>query len=193
MNGCLLLHDKNRCDSILSICQDRVANNRMKSVDLYPYQLTYKKLFGSKDDIQELLSSGENLNGLNTETMLTIVDAYRRVGDYGSALDCLDSIVASGLPYNKRKYMAVRTMLYEGEGDYRKALIYYRVNSDSLFSDHVRMQEQRLKINKEKHDAEMQVVKTKNRMDRLFFISLSGLIALTFVVFTLFFMVRGQN
>ncbi len=193
LNGSLLMNDRNLSDSIISICQTRMKYDKMKYEELYPYQLTYAKVFGSASDIDDLLLYAKRFDGLSSETLLTIADGYRRVGDNSEALECLDSIQISGLPYNKRKFMAIRTMLYEAEGDYKNALRYYRVNSDSLFIDHLRMMDQKLKANEDRHETEMNLVMANNKKDKWLLICFAGLMLLLGIVVTLYLIAREQR
>lgn len=191
LNGSLLMQDRNLSDSIMSICQARVDNGKMMDLDLYPYQLTHAKVYGTPTDIDEVLLGGKKFLGVPTETLLTIADGYRRVGDYSAALECLDSIQTSGKPYNKRKFIAIRTLIYEANGDYKNALRYYRVYNDSLFANHLRINEQNLKAIEERHEAEMRLVMENYRKGRLILICFAGLILLVSIVVTLYFIVRG--
>lgn len=193
LNGSLLMNDRNLSDSIISICQARVKYDKMMNKDLYPYLLTHAKVYGSATDINDLLLDGKKFEGLSTETLLAIADGYRRVGDYAAALECLDSIQSSRRPYNIRKFMAIRKMLYEADGDYKNALRYYRANSDSLFIEHTRMLEQKLKANEEMYETEVGLVLANNKKDKLLLICFAGLILLVGIVVTLYLIARSQR
>lgn len=133
----IYLDEKEKADSVFSIYErERVDIPCMDSV-MAPYVLCYALTYGDKADIINGMELLERYGYRSEYSLLDLSTAYSELGDYGRALEILDSIdyvpIKSEDEDLKMKYFLTRCALLDSVGRHKEALM-SRYDFDSLFT-----------------------------------------------------------
>ena len=153
LNGSILLENRQKCDSLLTLLSNTNALTRQMHQRLQRHRIYYATLFCSKDDIQRLIHQQEkNLSSQND--ILMQAHAYSKIGENEKAKNLLDYVVSNKQPYDTIRYLAISVSTLEGLGLYKEALAAYK--RFSYKHDLIDMQ---------KFKRQIQVVEEKQRIE----------------------------
>jgi len=184
-NGFITTADKAGADSVFVICQSMVSELDYGSQRLLENFLNYLNVFGSKDELREILELIAPLENVKDETILDMSAGYLKVGDTDKALEYITKVDLSNDSILKVKYLATKYDVLCELGRYKEALEAYvdclcyhdsvdfeLYNNDLLFAE-------------EKHKLIVDNLNEKVKRNRIASISL-GLIAVLILILSIY-------
>lgn len=152
LGGSVMIKDKYKSDSILSVCS-RIFETRqdLTPVIQIPY-ISYIIEFGSQPELRHLFNQLQE-SDIDYQDNLDFARGYARLGEYNKAMELLSNAEANEAIVDSLKYLSVKTMILEGQGNYEQALIAYKEYStmmerhqDYLLSDNLLFVEERYRM-----------------------------------------------
>ena len=194
LNGAILLKQKNLGDSLISNIRSNFDSlSETQKNDLYGRILTYKTMYGTKAEVNDLIKDYEPILKNNIRGMLNLASAYRKIGNNNKALKILNDVRSSGLEYDTLKFLATSVYTYKNLGDYKNAFLnYWDFRQISELEDFKKF-EQKSKSLEEKHKLELQAQKEANEKYIIFWSFMAGLILLCLVIILLLLLVRSHK
>ena len=189
LGGYVMLQDKSMSDSIFSICQEILHNTPEASVSIYPAYMSYIVEFGSHEDLESLFSKFQN-DELSPEDKLEFARGYFRLGEYDRASSLLSEHTPSGSLTDSLKYLSIETEVLAKRGDFKQAFEFYEQYSSMMERYQQYLMSNDLLFAEERHKIEVENLQTIQNRDRIIWMSLCGLFALTIFVGWLFYRFR---
>ncbi len=180
LDGCSMLNDKNKADSILYICLNLINEYPDYRDVLADSYLTYNINFGEPEKIRTLLS---DIQQYNIQDQLTIANAYLTIGDYKKALLCIDNTNIGNTKADTLHYLSIKTEALERCGQSAEALATYKKYNKTLEEYHYELFAQDLLFAEEHHKLELETLKEKNYKERIIWISIGIVLILCIVIF----------
>lgn len=186
LGGYVMLGDRLMSDSILSICFRMIQQSPEAAGSIYPAYISYIVEFG---DYAELESLFKDLNDedLSSEDMLDFARGYSRHGENVRALSILSDYESRGSILDSLKYVSIKTMILEGNGKYKDALMAYKEYSSMMERHQENLMSGNLLFVEEKYKIELNNLKKIQRRDRIIWLSLCGILALSLLVGLLYY------
>lgn len=172
LDGCIVMGNRNRADSIMTIAHNKVSINPEYSSEISPYLLSYAIKFGEKEDITDLLNYYDSVDTIDDMTKIDVAQAYCKIGDIVKANRFLNSIDSTSDAKESLKYFAVRSDISEQSGDYAEALTAYRNFSTTIDSIHQSIFSHDLLFAKECHEMEKSNLLKLQKRDKFVWFSL---------------------
>ncbi len=193
LNGALVTDNKSMCDSIISLCEAFKDMNEEQKSSLLELRISYTETFGTKQDLESILS--HNNNSLESEPTgaLRLASAYNRLGDNQKATRLLDYVRNQKNSYDTLKYQAILVAVYKDIGDYKNALSTYERFSQKLDSINYNMFEQKAKSLEEKHALELKAQQDAREKAGIIWGCMGGILFLAMVVVILLLLFRNNR
>lgn len=193
LNGALVTDNKSMCDSIISLCGAFKDMNEEQKSSLLELRISYTETFGTKQDLESILS--HNNNSLESEPTgaLRLASAYNRLGDNQKATRLLDYVRNQKNSYDTLKYQAILVAVYKDIGDYKNALSTYERFSQKLDSINYNMFEQKAKSLEEKHALELKAQQDAREKAGIIWGCMGGILFLAMVVVILLLLFRSNR
>ena len=172
LDGCIVIDNRNRADSIISIAHNKVSKNTEYASAISPYILLYAINFGDRDDIINLLEYYDSVDYIDDMTKIDVAQAYCKIGDISNAKRIVNSVDSASDIKNSLKYLAVMSGILEKAGDYAGALNAYRNFSTTIDSIHQSIFSHDLLFAKERHEMEKSNLMKLQKRDRFIWLSL---------------------
>ena len=193
INGAIILGYGQLADSILGICNDFTSLSEVQANKLLKYRLVYTINFGTKTEIENIISRNESLLQSTTKGNLHRALAYNKLGNYKRAKSIIDTVVKSGTEYDTLKMYAIMQEVLQNIGDYKGSLSVYREYSSMIDSiDYAKFSRQIQDI-QEKHKIETNLVEEKRIKQQILRNSTIGIIILTLCVIILIGLLRNKK
>lgn len=189
LGGYVMLQDKLMSDSILSTCLRMMHDIPGASVSIYPAYTSYIVEFGSHEDLESLFNKFQN-DELSSEYRLEFARGFSRLGEYDRASSILSEYTPSGSLVDSLKYLSIETNILAKRGDFEKAFGLYKKYSSLMERYQQYLMSNDLLFAEERHKIEVENLKTLQNRDRIIWMSLCGLFALTIFVGWLFYHYR---
>lgn len=193
LNGALVTDNKSMCDSIIRLCGAFKDMNEEQKSSLLELRISYTETFGTKQDLESILS--HNNNSLESEPpgALRLASAYNRLGDNQKATRLLDYVRNQKNSYDTLKYQAILVAVYKDIGDYKNALSTYERFSQKLDSINYNMFEQKAKSLEEKHALELKAQQDAREKAGIIWGCMGGILFLAMVVVILLLLFRSNK
>lgn len=172
LDGCIVIGNRDRADSIMTIAQNKVSIHPEYSSDISPYLLLYAITFGDREDITDFLNYYNSVDSLDDMTKIDVAQAYCKIGDISNAKRAINSIDSTSSARESLKYLAVMTDILELAGDYAGALTAYRNFSTTIDSIHQNIFSHDLLFAKERHEMEKSNLLKLKKRDKVIWFSL---------------------
>lgn len=172
LDGCILIGNKNRADSIISIAHTRISKNPEYASAVSPYLLSYAINFGDREDITDMLDYYNSTDTVDDMTKIDVAQAYYKIGDILNAKRLLNSIDSTSGVKKSLKYLAVISEILEHSGDYEGALNAYRDFNTLIDSIHQSIFAHDLLFAKERHEMEKSSMLKLQKRDKAVWLSL---------------------
>ncbi|MDE6480602.1 MAG: hypothetical protein K2L45_10060 [Muribaculaceae bacterium] len=156
LNGMNILRNEEQADSIIKILTQFDFLDNSQKRKLYSHLLTYNYLFGSNQDLKELIKNTPDSSYYNVNGILNLAHAYNRIGDNNMAIHLLDNLNKSNATYDTLKYLSIKIMVLENLKDYEGAFSTYKNFSHRLEVINANKFEQKSQSIEEKHNMELQ-------------------------------------
>lgn len=190
LDGCIVMGNRGRADSIMTIAHNRVSQNPEYSSDISPYLLSYAIKFGDKEDIVTLLDYYNPVDSIDDMTKIDVAQAYCKIGDFIKANRCMNLVDSTSATKESLKYLAVKAEISEKVGDYAGALNAYRTFSTTIDSIHQSIFSHDLLFAKERHEMEKANLVTVQKKDRLIWVSLCFVLVLLIIAGYIYYRYR---
>lgn len=184
-NGYITTADKAGADSVFEICQRMVSELDYGSQRLLENFLNYLNVFGSKDELREILELIAPLENVKDETILDMSAGYLKVGDTDKALEYITKVDLSNDSILKVKYLATKYDVLCELGRYKEALEAYVDCSCYHDSVDFELYNNDLLFAEEKHKLIVDNLNEKVKRNRIASISL-GLIAVLILILSIY-------
>ncbi|MDE5586207.1 MAG: hypothetical protein K2I92_07685 [Muribaculaceae bacterium] len=172
LDGCIVMGNRNRADSIMSIAHNKANRNTEYASAISPYILLYAINFGDREDIINLLDYYDSGDYIDDMTKIDVAQAYCKIGDVSNAKRIVNSVDFNSGVKNSLKYLAVMSEILEKAGDYAGALNAYRDFSTTIDSIHQSIFSHDLLFAKERHEMEKSNLMKLQKRDRVIWLSL---------------------
>lgn len=184
-NGYITTANKAGADSVFEICQRMVSELDYGSQRLLENFLNYLNVFGSKDELREILELIAPLENVKDETILDMSAGYLKVGDTDKALEYITKVDLSNDSILKVKYLATKYDVLCELGRYKEALEAYVDCSCYHDSVDFELYNKDLLFAEEKHKLIVDNLNEKVRRNRIVSIGLS-VIALLILLLSIY-------
>lgn len=184
-NGYIAKADKSRADSVFNICERMVSELGYGAQFLLDNYLNYLNVFGSKDELKDVLESLAQSENMKDETILDMSAGYLKVGDVDKALQYISKVDLSNDSILKVKYLATKYDVLCELGRYKEALDTYVNCSCHVDSVDLELYNNDLLFAEEKYKLVVDNLNEKVRRNRIVSISLS-VIALLILVLSVY-------
>ena len=181
LDGSILAKNKPLADSLFTVCKNHVSQNTGYESLFVPIALTYTFIFGSPDEIREMLDFYHTQDGLTDMAKLDMAYGYSRIGEPAEALQVLNSIVPDKKLAGSLKYLSIKAEILQANGEYEEALNSFQLYSEALDSLHQTLFSQDLLFAEEKHNMEMASLMEIQHKDRIIWYGLCGFLILLLV------------
>lgn len=189
LGGYVMLKDKPMSDSILSICLRMMHDKPEASVSVYPAYTSYIVEFGSYEDLESLFSKFQN-EELSSEYKLEFARGFSRLGEYDRASSILSEYIPSGSLVDSLKYLSIETNILAKRGDFEKAFGLYGKYSSLMERYQQYLMSNDLLFAEERHHIEVDNLKQLQNRDKIIWMTLCGIFALTIFVGWLYYRYR---
>ncbi|MCC8117328.1 MAG: hypothetical protein LIP09_01060 [Bacteroidales bacterium] len=190
LDGCIVMGNRDRADSIMTIAQNKTSANPEYSSEIQPYLLSYTIKFGDKEDITELLNYYDSVDTFDDMTKVDVAQAYCKIGDMFMANQILNAIDSSSAAMETLKYLAVKTDICEQSGDYEGALTAYKNFSTTIDSIHQGIFSHDLLFAKERHEMEKSNLLKLQKRDKIIWISICVAFVLLIIIGFIYYRYR---
>lgn len=174
MDGCVIDVDKSKADSILDIIEVKIEKQPHLRDMVTPYFLRYLTEFGNKEDIVNLMNYYNSQDSIDDFDIINLATVYHKLGATYEARRMIESIGHDSEIRYSLKYLAVKAMIFETDGEFSKALDAYKAFYSSIDSLHLDLMSRDLMFAQKKHEIQRFNLIELQRKDRRIWIILSA-------------------
>ena len=186
LNGAIILQDKHRADSLISICNlFEPLNDRERQI-FYGYRLSYALNFGTVNDLKNLIDDQQSSSLHDTNCILNLASAYNLLGNNDKGRQMLEALRDSGLKYNIPKYQSIYISILDSIGDYKEAFSLYKDFIHRIDSIHTLRFDQKTNAIEEKHKLELKAHQKARENAKIIWGCIGGIIFLILVIIILY-------
>ena len=167
LNGSIINQNKHLADSIMTCCKNNMNEHPDYERLITPYVISYTIVFGSDEEIRNIINSVHANNQLSNKVKLNIAYGYSKIGEADKALQVLESMDVGRLDTTSLKYLSIKTDILEANGKYKEALSHYKMYSSTLEKRHQALFSQDLLFAQERHNLEIASLNEIQKKDRL--------------------------
>ena len=185
INGYTLKDDAESALPYIDECKHLLGGLSIQRIsDFYSSYITYLSNYGTEQQVTEAINQYIFIVPSSKIEWLTIVQAYRKIGNYNKAMSILDKYDVGNNKHDEIKYKALISIVYEKLGKHEEALRAYKeymvVSDSTLFA----IMQQDTKFVEERHNLELQTLKEKeSKMRVILWSALFIAILLSIIVF----------
>lgn len=192
--GYILIGNKERSDSILSLCENLNLKKFGESVESEYSALKLKSAirFDSIEYISESLNDNDSLWILDLDNALDLALGYNKLNDNRKAKLLLDYIQNSGQPFDTLKYYAISVNICRDLEDYRGAYIMYREYCNRNDSINAIKFDQKARTAENLHNLEMSEQNEKRQKNQILWFSVGCAVFLMLIIALLIILVRSN-
>lgn len=186
LDGAIILQDKHRADSLISICNlFEPLNDRERQI-FYGYRLSYALNFGTVNDLKNLIDDQQSSSLHDTNCILNLASAYNLLGNNDKGRQMLEALRDSGLKYNIPKYQSIYISILDSIGDYKEAFSLYKDFLHRIDSIHTLRFDQKTNAIEEKHKLELKAHQKARENAKIIWGCIGGIIFLILVIIILY-------
>lgn len=191
LNGSIILSNQSLGDSIMNEVEHFSSLDSISINSLNRLKLSYALKFGAISDVKKLIHEQEaNLSSQND--VLNLALAYNKIGNNTKAIQLLDFVNNSGVPYDTIRHLSISVSSFEGLGKYNEALSSYKLFSHKQDSINLLKFEKTSRSIEEKHRIEFQAQNDARFKSRIIGWCISGIIILS-LAFGILYLVNRNN
>lgn len=193
LNGSIINQNKHLADSIMTCCKNNMNEHPDYERLITPYVISYTIVFGSDEEIRNIINSVHANNQLSNKVKLNIAYGYSKIGEADKALQVLESMDVGRLDTTSLKYLSIKTDILEANGKYKEALSHYKMYSSTLEKRHQALFSQDLLFAQERHNLELASLNEIQKKDRLIGYGICCTFALLSVIALIYHRSRAKN
>lgn len=185
-DACVTSDNKQRADSIMEIV-DTLAKIIPESQDrLALVKLTY----GIRFDPKDFLNTISDIDSLNEEIKLDIVLGYLSQKEPINARNIFESIDSTGTSVRSFKYRIIGTDVYEANGQYKKALQFFKQYELALEDEISRTYSLKTSVAEERHKQEVENILKIQHKDKIILTIICISLILLIIAGVIYFLYR---
>ena len=168
LNGSFIMENKPLTDSLMHVVTSRYANLEDSDYKrLQANKLRYAIMFQGKNEVQTLIDSLGNNLIYDTYSIIDLARAYQKLENPDKALEIMDYVKTSGMPYDTLKFLSVTFYILEEMQDYVNALSTYKQFSSKIALTNRAKFNQKVHSLDEKNRIELDAQKDAERRTRI--------------------------
>lgn len=193
LNGTIILKNKSRADSIINTCNKFMPLNVIQNRNLQGYRLSHTLIFGSKEELKDLIYNQEQNLGYDTNGLLNLASAYNKLGNNLKAKKIIEHLDKRGADYDTLKFQYIKVSILDSIGEYKEAFSVYRDFSLRLDSINAIKFKQKAQSIEEKHKIELQAQIDDRKKSKIIWGCIGGIAILALGIFVLTLLVRSNK
>ena len=179
INGYTLKDDAESALPYIDECKHLLGGLSIQRIsDFYSSYITYLSNYGTEQQVTEAINQYIFIVPSSKIEWLTIVQAYRKIGNYNKAMSILDKYDVGNNKHDEIKYKALISVVYEKLGKHEEALRAYKEYMVVSDSTHFAIMQQDTKFVVERHNLEMARAKETDAKNKRTIIILVCVVAL---------------
>ena len=179
INGYTLKDDAESALPYIDECKHLLGGLSIQRIsDFYSSYITYLSNYGTEQEVTEAINQYIFTVPSSKIEWLTIVQAYRKIGNYNKAMSILDKYDVGNNKHDEIKYKALISVVYEKLGKHEEALRAYKEYMVVSDSTHFAIMQQDTKFVVERHNLEMARAKETDAKNKRTIIILACVVAL---------------
>jgi len=192
-------------DSSIMMRNKQLAKNLMQiitteyniaNIDRSEYlqrKLKYLTEFGSKSQIQQLLTEIADIPINSGDYLLTLALSYNKIGEQQTAYEILSMLKSSGMRYSQIRYLSILVCIAEDSKDYKTA--YKSIKDfDILWTDRYGLEfANNIQYSEERYTTELKNQKETKAKNTLIWMCITGIIFLVFGIIILLLLIRSAH
>ena len=189
INGYTLKDDAESALPYIDECKHLLGGLSIQRIsDFYSSYITYLSNYGTEQEVTEAINQYIFIVPSSKIEWLTIVQAYRKIGNYNKAMSILDKYDVGNNKHDEIKYKALISVVYEKLGKHEEALRAYKEYMVVSDSTHFAIMQQDTKFVEERYNLEMAKAKeteAKNKRTIAILACVVALIGSLLVIFVI--------
>ena len=191
INGYTLKDDAESALPYIDECKHLLGGLSIQRIsDFYSSYITYLSNYGTEQQVTEAINQYIFIVPSSKIEWLTIVQAYRKIGNYNEAMSILDKYEVGNNKHDEIKYKALISIVYEKLGKHEEALRAYKEYMVVSDSTHFAIMQQDTKFVEERYNLEMAKAKESEAKNRLIIIVLACIVAVLALVIVVYIIRR---
>ena len=179
INGYTLKDDAESALPYIDECKHLLGGLSIQRIsDFYSSYITYLSNYGTEQQVTEAINQYIFIVPSSKIEWLTIVQAYRKIGNYNKAMSILDKYDVGNNKHDEIKYKALISIVYEKLGKHEEALRAYKEYMVVSDSTNWAIMQQDTKFVEERYNLEMAKARETEAKNRLTIIVLGCAVAL---------------
>lgn len=192
LNGAIVLRNKTKSDSILSLC-DKFRNlDDAQQLALTEHRLSHAIVFNDIPNINVLTEYSDVNYCQDLNILLKYALAYNKVGNNFKAKQLLDYI-KNGQKYDTLRYFAISVPVYEDMGNYKEALANYKKYTHLMDSINTLRFDQKAKNVEDRYKLEFMAQEEAIEKAKIIWGCIGGIIFLVLAVLILLLLFRSNK
>lgn len=171
LNGSMILKDKHKADSIMSITDSLIKNNpALWKIMVHP-KVIYATTFGSDSDITAILGSISDYKDLNSDDLISMAFAYLKIGETeraNSVFEMLDTVVEKNNPF---RYKLLKHEILAANGNFKEAYAAANAYHDTVESENSVIYSDKIAIAHDRYESELAKMKEIQKRDTFVWVS----------------------
>ena len=191
INGYTLKDDAESALPYIDECKHLLGGLSIQRIsDFYSSYITYLSNYGTEQQVTEAINQYIFTVPSSKIEWLTIVQAYRKTGNYNEAMSILDKYDVGNNKHDEIKYKALISIVYEKLGKHEEALRAYKEYMVVSDSTQWAIMQQDTQFVEERYNLEMAKAKESEAKNRLIIIVLACIVAVLALVIVVYIIRR---
>ena len=191
INGYTLKDDAESALPYIDECKHLLGGLSIQRIsDFYSSYITYLSNYGTEQQVTEAINQYIFTVPSSKIEWLTIVQAYRKIGNYNEAMSILDKYDVGNNKHDEIKYKALISIVYEKLGKHEEALRAYKEYMVVSDSTQWAIMQQDTQFVEERYNLEMAKARETEAKNRLIIIVLACIVAVLALVIVVYIIRR---
>ena len=191
INGYTLKDDAESALPYIDECKHLLGSLSIQRIsDFYSSYITYLSNYGTEQQVTEAINQYIFIVPSSKIEWLTIVQAYRKIGNYNEAMSILDKYDVGNNKHDEIKYKALISIVYEKLGKHEEALRAYKEYMVVSDSTQWAIMQQDTQFVEERYNLEMAKARETEAKNRLIIIVLACIVAVLALVIVVYIIRR---
>lgn len=190
LDGSISLGNKLRSDSIRLLTDSLVQLYPELDEALVRMRMTYSIRFDSDSVINNILESIADLNLCNEEMKLDATLGYLKLNEAKKAKEVFESINLNGSDTKSFKYISIKPMVLEANGNYKEALEAHKVFHLTVEAENSKIYSKKTTVAQNIHELEINQLNSLQSKDRQLWFCLCLVLVLIIIIGIIYYQLR---
>lgn len=190
LDGSISLGNKLRSDSIRLLTDSLVQLYPKLDEALVRMRMTYSIRFDSDSVIDNILESLADLNLCNEEMKLDATLGYLKLNEAKKAKEVFESINLNGSDTKSFKYISIKPMVLEANGNYREALEAHKIFHLTVEAENSKIYSKKTTVAQNIHELEINQLNSLQSKDRQLWFCLCLVLVLIIIIGIIYYQLR---